>query len=30
MKTEALLNLIAKIIFDANLREIYSKDEPSE
>jgi len=30
MKTEALLNLISKIIFDAILREVYSKDEPPE
>jgi len=28
MKTEAVLNLIAKIIFDKILRELYSKDEP--
>lgn len=30
MKTEALLNLIAKIIFDKILRELDSKDEPLE
>ncbi|MBC8984613.1 hypothetical protein H9X96_02360 [Pedobacter sp. N36a] len=30
MKTEALLNLIAKIILDITLKEIYSKDEPPE
>ncbi|WP_316841297.1 hypothetical protein [Pedobacter gandavensis] len=29
-KTEALLNLIAKIILDTTLREFYSNDEPHE
>lgn len=30
LKTEALLNLIAKIIFDTTLREFYSNDQPPE
>lgn len=30
MKKESFLNLIAKIILDANLKEFYSKDEPPE
>lgn len=30
MKKESFLNLIAKIILDATLKEFYSKDEPPE
>lgn len=30
LKTEALLNLITKIIFDRTLKEFYSNDQPPE
>lgn len=30
LKKESFLNLIAKIILDATLKEFYSKDEPPE